>query len=327
MVRATKVLLDGYGVPESLRWHQGALYFVDMAAGTLHRWTEAGGEDVLGTIPGRAGGLGFLPNGDMLIVSMDQHVIWRRSADGDLTQHADISAYCGGHANDMMVTPEGYAYVGNFGFDYHAFHRANANSHLYKPPGPPSTRVVCIAPDGTIEGTGPDMLFPNGTVQLPGGSIVVAETLRLQLTECDVDEHGVLMNPRPYAKLMPDFLWNQLNSGSPLGAIVRTAAGVLENPHIANAIPISLAPDGIDLDSDGQSIWIANATRAEVVLVRPGGHVVERIRTGNKTLDVTLGGVNGRTLFCATTINDDPTIGGPARNGCIEFIDLDGDES
>ena len=65
MVRATKVLLDGYGVPESLRWHQGALYFVDMAAGTLHRWTEAGGEDVLRTIPGRAGGLGFLPNGDM----------------------------------------------------------------------------------------------------------------------------------------------------------------------------------------------------------------------------------------------------------------------
>ena len=61
--------------------------------------------------------------------------------------------------------------------------------------------------------------------------------------------------------------------------------------------------------------------------MRPGGHIAERIRTGNKTLDVTLGGPNGRTLFCATTINDDPTIGGPARKGCIEFIDLDGDES
>lgn len=177
MVRATKVLLDGYGVPESLRWHQGVLYFVDMATGTLHRWTKPGGEEVLGEIPGRAGGLGFLPNGDMLIVSMDQHVIWRRSADGELTQHADISEYCGGHANDMMVTSDGYAYVGNFGFDYHAFHRDNANSHLYKPPGPPSTRVVCIAPDGTVAGTGPDMLFPNGTVQLPGGSVVVAETI------------------------------------------------------------------------------------------------------------------------------------------------------
>ena len=58
--------------------------------------------------------------------------------------------------------------------------------------------------------------------------------------------------------------------------------------------------------------------------MKPGGHIVERIRTGNKTLDVELGGDNDRTLFCATTINDDPTIGGPARKGCIEIIDLEG---
>ncbi|WP_405877721.1 TIGR03032 family protein [Streptomyces sp. NBC_01136] len=54
------VVLDGFGVLESLRWHDDALWFCDLAHGTVHRWDTAGQPETVVEVPGRAGGLGFL---------------------------------------------------------------------------------------------------------------------------------------------------------------------------------------------------------------------------------------------------------------------------
>src|SRR5690625_5873190 len=58
-----------------------------------------------------------MPRGGMLVVSMKDRKILRMEPDGQVVEHADLWDYCGGHANDMVVAPNGNAYVGNFGFD------------------------------------------------------------------------------------------------------------------------------------------------------------------------------------------------------------------
>ena len=68
-------------------------------------------------MPGRPSGLGFLPDGTPLAVSMEDHRLLRLQA-GGAVEHADLSALVSRHVNDMLVDPAGRAYVGNFGFDF-----------------------------------------------------------------------------------------------------------------------------------------------------------------------------------------------------------------
>ena len=54
-----------------------------------------------------------------------------------------------------------------------------------------------------------------------------------------------------------------------------------------------MAPDGICLHHDGETIWMANALRNEVARIARGGRVVQRVRTSQQTLDCVLGGAGG----------------------------------
>jgi len=137
MTRTATVELSGLGVPESLRWHDRALWFSDLAHGTVHRWDGSGAVETIVNVPGRAGGLGWLPDGRLLVVSMDGHCVYRLEGDGRLVEHADLRQIAGGPVNDMLVDAAGRAYVGNFGFDYHGAVKSQANAMLYAPPGPP----------------------------------------------------------------------------------------------------------------------------------------------------------------------------------------------
>ena len=112
-----KVRLEDRGLVECPRWHDGELWFSDMAHGTVHRWNSQNGQRTVVKIPGRAGGLGWLPDGRLLAVSMDERRVYRLEPDGGLAVHADLGAIAGGPANDMLVDAAGRAYVGNFGFD------------------------------------------------------------------------------------------------------------------------------------------------------------------------------------------------------------------
>src|SRR5918996_1152064 len=71
------------------------------------------------------------------------------SPDGEVTVHADLTEYCGGHLNDLLVDATGRAYTGNFGFDIMSF------AH------PASTSLVRVEPDGTSYVEGEDLWFPN----------------------------------------------------------------------------------------------------------------------------------------------------------------------
>ena len=322
MTRTATTTLTGFGVPESLRWHEGALWFSDLVRGTVHRWTGEGPAETVAEIPGRVGGLGWLPDGRLLAVSMDGHCVYRREADGSLVEHADLRAIAGGPVNDMLVDGQGRAYVGNFGFDYHAFVRAHPNSALYAPPGPPRAPIACFDADGELIALTEPLIFPNGAVITADGTFVVAETLAMHLTALTIGSDGALTAPRQWAPLVSPFLWRLVNRPDALGGVTRRISALLDRPAIAKWSSTPIAPDGITLASDGATVWVANALRGECVRVARGGKVLERVRTSQRTLSCVVGGADGRTLFAATVASDDPETAGGLNAGRIETVRL-----
>lgn len=314
--------LAGLGVPESLRWHDGALWFSDLARGTVHRWDGTGAAETVADIPGRAGGLGWLPDGRLLAVSMDGRCVYRLEPDGSLVEHADLRGIAGGPVNDMLVDDTGRAYVGNFGFDYHAFARQHPNSALYEPPGPPRTPIACFAPDGTLLGLSEQLLFPNGRVITADGTFIVAETLGMRVTALTIGSDGVLTAPRMWAPLISPLLWRLVNHPGLPGTMTRRISALLDRPAIARRSRSPIAPDGIALDPDAVTIWVANALRGECVRVARGGKILCRVRTSQRTLSCVVGGTEGRTLFAATVATDDPEIAGKLSSGRIETAGL-----
>ena len=324
MKLATNVLFTGFGVPESLRWHDGALWFCDLVErGSVYRIAPTGELERIVEVPGRPAGLGWLPDGRMLVVSMDEHCVYRREDDGTLVRHAALGSFAGGDANDMLVDDQGRAYVGNFGFDYHAAVKAQANAMLYAPPGPPRAPLATFGPDGSLIALSEPLYFPNGVVLVDDGrTLVVAETMAMRLTAFTVAPDGRLLDPRVWASLIPRVLWWALNHDGLVGSVTRRVSALMDRPAIASRSSSPIAPDGIALHSDGQTIWAANALRGECVRVAEGGAVLDRVKTSQQTLSCVVGGPDLRTLYVATVPVLDPAEALARGAGRIEAVRL-----
>jgi sugar lactone lactonase YvrE len=324
MKLVSNVMLAGFGVPESLRWHDGTLWFCDLVrGGSVYRIAPTGEPERITAVPGRPAGLGWLPDGRMLVVSMDHHCVYRLDVDGTLVRHAELGEIAGGDANDMVVDGAGRAYVGNFGFDYHGAVKSQAKATLYAPPGPPRAPVAAFAPDGALIGTSKPLYFPNGAVVLDGGrTLVVAETMAMRLTAFTVAQDGSLIDPRPWASLIAAPLWRALNDGGIVGRVTRRVSTLLDQPWVAKRSRSPIAPDGIAAHSDLATIWVANALRGECVRVAHGGKILDRVKTTQLTLSCVLGGPDQRTLYVSTVPTLDPDEALEARGGRIETVRL-----
>src|SRR5262245_8701420 len=116
---ATTVLLDGLALPEGPRWRDGRLWFSDFYTHRVMTVDRDGRARTVVEVAQQPSGLGFMPDGTLLVVSMrDRRVL--RLDNGTLRLHADLAALATGYCNDMVVDRAGRAYVGNFGFDRHA---------------------------------------------------------------------------------------------------------------------------------------------------------------------------------------------------------------
>ena len=182
-------LLDGLTFPEAPRWHDGRLWFSDFYTHRVVAVDPAGRAETMVEVPQRPSGLGWTPDGALLVVSMlDRRLL--RVENGTTRVHADLSAVATGPCNDMVVDGRGRAYVGNFGYD----------RHKGEPP-----RTTCLArvdPDGRVTRAAEDLFFPNGTVITPDGrTMIVAETQGHRLTAFDVAPDGTLGNRRVWAPL------------------------------------------------------------------------------------------------------------------------------
>src|SRR5713101_7677201 len=188
-MRTLKVLLDGLAFPEGPRWHDGKLFFSDMHAHQVRAVDMAGKSQLICEVPAQPSGLGWLPDGRMLVVSMTDRKLLRLDRDG-LKMVADMSKLAPFDCNDMVVDARGRAYVGNFGFD------------LHKNETPRGTTLVMVAPEGGASVVANDMMFPNGMVITPDGkTLIVGETFGRRLTAFDIAVDGSLANRRVWADL------------------------------------------------------------------------------------------------------------------------------
>jgi sugar lactone lactonase YvrE len=194
---------------------------------------------------------------------------------------------------------------------------------LYAPPGPPRAPLAAFAPDGSLIGTSEPLYFPNGAVLLDGGrTLVVAETMAMRLTAFTVADDGALVDPRPWASLIAAPLWRAINDGGVVGRMTRRVSALLDQPWVAKRSSSPIAPDGICVDSDGTTIWAANALRGECVRVAQGGKILDRVKTTQLTLSCVIGGPDQRTLYVSTVPVLDPDAALAAGAGCIEAVRL-----
>lgn len=192
---AYEVLATDLCFGEGPRWHAGELWFSDMYDHAVKSVDLDGRLTVRVPIDGQSSGLGWLPGGDLVVVSMVDRRVLRWTGSG-LEHHADLSDVATFHCNDMVVDAVGRAYVGNFGFDLHAFVEARDPAMIR------SADLALVQPDGTVQCAATDLAFPNGTVITPdGNTLVVAETMGSRLTAFDIAADGSLANRRVWAEL------------------------------------------------------------------------------------------------------------------------------
>ena len=186
---ATSPFVDGYVFLEGPRWHDGRLWVSDIWAHKVYGIEEDGRAEIAAEVPGRPSGLGFLPDGTPLIVSMHDRCVYRLEH-GVLQLHADLSRVASAEINDMVVDDQGRAYVGNFGFNTHE----NAEG--------PLADLIRVDPDGSASIAAEGFHFPNGAVITPDGkTLIIGETRANRLSAFDVAADGSLSNRRVWADL------------------------------------------------------------------------------------------------------------------------------
>jgi sugar lactone lactonase YvrE len=266
MSREISTIVTGMSFLEGPRWHDQRIWFSDFYTCRVYSAAEDGSDiRTEAEVAQQPSGLGWLPDGRLLIISMRDGRLLRREADGTLVCHADLSGYVNGHLNDMVVDARGRAFVGEFGFDL-------MGGADLKP-----AALLRVDPDGTITKVAGDMWFPNGSVITEDGTLLVDETFGNRVSAFDITEDGALANRRTWAQFGE--LPGDRELGKMLGQVV-------------------VAPDGCCLDADG-AMWIADGLNGRVIRVL-GGEITEEIQAGTGVFACMLGGADGRTLFICT---------------------------
>lgn len=276
MVIATsaRTIAAGFAYPEGPRWHQDRLWFADQHDETVHILSATGARVDSFHVAGGPSGMGWLPDGDLLVVSMERHEVLRRG-DAGLSLHADLKPFHRHLSNEMVVDRAGRAYVGNIGFDFEAGETA-------KP-----TVLVMVEPDGSASVVADDLLCPNGTVITPDGkTLIIAESLASRLTAFDVAADGRLSNRRVFAETpghVPDGICldaeGHVWAASPFtGSCIRVRQGgeIVETVTIDGAGAYACILGG----ADGRDLYVCAANpgmRPDTLLVRGGRIDVARV--------------------------------------------------
>ncbi len=189
MSKNTEVLIEGLTFTEGPRWHDGRLYFSDFFTHRVLAVDTKGNMETIVETPQQPSGLGWSPDGSMLIVSMNDQKLLSFNK-GELSEVADLSQLATHFCNDMVVDKKGNAYVGNFGFDLHAGEPIKPTNLILVRPG----EEPCVVAE--------NVFFPNGTVITPDDkTLIVGETFASSLTAFDINEDGTLANRRVWADL------------------------------------------------------------------------------------------------------------------------------
>lgn len=267
----TEQRLAGLAFPETPRWHDGRLWLTDRYT---QRVMTLSPHDIVETVlelEDRPGGLGWLPNGTLLVVAIETRQIYRL-VDGCLECHADLSGMTPWPCNDMVVDQAGRAYLGNYGYDI------DGGAPLV------STKLIRVDVNGRAQHVGGPVIFPNGmALSADGQTMLVAETFANRLSAFRIGPEGQLEDHRTWADLG------------------------------------DVTPDGICLDEEG-AVWVASPQTHEVLRIREGGTITDRIQPRGTPYACVLGGIDRCTLFICTAETSDPDAALRERTGGIETV-------
>lgn len=208
LVRTTE-LANGFCFGEGPRWFEGLLWFSDMLGAAVHTVNLAGAMTAL-PLPGHApSGLGFRPDGSLLIVSTERRQVLRY--DGDSVELvADLSEVAPAALGDMVLDDQGRAYVGSQA-------RLEENS---------GGVIVRIDPDDSFHVVADRLDFPNGMAITPDGSrLIVAESTGRRLSSFAIAADGALSDRRVFAEGL---------DGPPDGIAIDVEGGVWTALTLAN---------------------------------------------------------------------------------------------
>jgi sugar lactone lactonase YvrE len=181
----TGVLASGFWRLKAPRWHLGALWVSDVRAGKVFRIDLDGKVTIVADLPGRPFGLGFLPDGSLLVASMTQRLILKFGAEKPAI-HADLTEVASGYLRDLAVARDGNLYVTSFDADASG------------PDGFAPARVL-LASDGNIRLVADNIAHPNGLAITSAHELLVAETLGNRLLAFNIDSDGALLHRKVFA--------------------------------------------------------------------------------------------------------------------------------
>jgi sugar lactone lactonase YvrE len=284
---ALRTVLDDLVFTEGPRWRDGRLWCSDMHDHRVISTALDGRADTVVRIDDdEPSGLGWLPDGRLLVVAMETQRLLRVETDGSVATHAELSSAARGSLNDMIVAADGTAYIGDMGVRIHELGAERRAGQTFR-----------VAPDGAWECAADDLQSPNGHILTDDGrTLIVAESGGGRLTAFTVREDGTLTDRRSYAELTP------------------ARDDVLFAP-----------PDGICLDAEG-AVWVADPLGARVFRVLEGGEVTDTIDFhGSAVIPVAcvLGGPDRRTLLMCVAADWKRDALEGTRTGRIVATDVD----
>jgi sugar lactone lactonase YvrE len=176
---AFTTLASGFGFGEGPRWFEGLLWFSDMLGEAVHT-VDLRGSLTTVPLPGHApSGLGFRPDGSLLIASTEARQLLRYDGEA-VTTIADLSDVAPADIGDMVVDDLGRAYIGS-----QAFHGGV---------------ILRVDPDNTVTIVAEELDFPNGMViTADGATLIVAESIGRRLTAFSIGDSGELRDRRVFA--------------------------------------------------------------------------------------------------------------------------------
>ncbi|HVN27714.1 MAG TPA: SMP-30/gluconolactonase/LRE family protein [Candidatus Binataceae bacterium] len=245
---------------EGPRRHRGELWFVDSLAMKLHRASPDGGCETVCAIPGIAGGLGFLPNGDPVFTSMfDRKLLTFH--EGKVSTLCDLSGVASGSLDDMIIDARGRIFVGDLGFD------------LMKGGSHDNGQIILVSSNGDARVVARGLRFPNGiAISELGGRMIVAESDGNRLAELAVAPDGSLDLKKRFGRFIePDGIcldregavWAALFQED---AFVRVDASgkIVDRVSVAGRRAIACALGG----EDGRTLFCISAVTTHEDLMR-----------------------------------------------------------
>jgi sugar lactone lactonase YvrE len=287
--RDVVTISEGHTYLEAPRWHDGRLLISDLYTHRVVSLREDGTDlQVEASLDVPPAGIGWLPDGTLLVTATQSQQLLRRVRDGSLVVHADLSSYARGWVNDFSVDDAGRAYIGHFGFDLFGG----------EPLQPAS--ILCVDPNGTVRTVADDVYFPNGSAITDDGRLLVGETFGNRVTAFRIAGDGSLTERETW-----------MSFGAP-----STSTNVFEVLG-----EMSVAPDGCAIDAEG-ALWIADIAHGRIVRVLDGS-IVDEVVPGSGVFACALGGEDGRTLFLCCAPDFDPNARAATREGQVRAVRVD----